>query len=110
MYKSFDPSSNDVAIEFDLKVTASSNNEQFGTLRNSSATSRGILELNRFGGSLNTWHHLKIIVSTTNARIYLDNSANPVYTYTASDITRLYIDFDTDVTELDYKNFVIYPI
>ena len=109
MYKQFDASSNNVCIEFDVKIVASSSSEIFGTLRNNSGNVLGNLDSNRFGGTTGTWHHLKIVVTSTNAKVYLDNSSS-AYTYSQSGITRLYIDFDTDITELDYKNFVIYPV
>lgn len=109
MYRQFDISSNDLCIEFDIKHQTNNNGEQFATLRNNSANNRGNMDLNRFGGQLNTWHHLKILINTTNVRVYLDNSTTP-YTYNATDVTRFYWDIDTDTSEVDFKNFMIYPI
>ena len=109
MYRQFDISSNDICIEFDIKHQTNNNGEQFATLRNNSANNRGNMDLNRFGGQLNTWHHIKILINTTNVRVYLDNSTNP-YTYNATDVTRFYWDIDTDTSEVDFKNFVIYPV
>lgn len=109
MYKSINTSNSNIRIEFDVKVVTELTNERFATLRNNSVSVLGSLEIEKFGGTKNTWHHLKIDITSNDAKVYLDDSSTP-YTYSSSGITRFYINFDTDISEVDYKNFVIYPI
>ena len=112
MYKQFDASNNDIAIEFDVKQVTSSNTNVWATLRNNATNVLGNLDMNRFssyGGVINEWVHFKLIISPTNCLVYINNNSSP-YTYISGGITRFYFQIDTNTTELDYKNFVIYPV
>ena len=112
IYKQMDTSNNNVCIEFDVKQVTSSNTNGWATLRNNATNVLGNVDMNRFasyGGAINEWVHFKFVVSPTNCLVYINNNSSP-YTYISQGITRFYFQIDTNTTELDYKNFVIYPV
>ena len=110
MYKQLDTSSNNVVIEFDCKYITDTASNVFATHRNDAGNVLGNWDMSRFtsyGANINEWHHFKVTVTLTNVIINIDNNANS-YTYNSTGTTRLYLQISSG--ELDYKNFVIYPI
>jgi hypothetical protein len=107
MYKQFTGDS--LCIEFDVLVKSNSVSDTIATLRNNSTNVRGNFDLNRMGLGLNTWHHIKMVYNGTTV-VCSNNTNSTTYTYNINDLTRFYFQIGSNTSELDYKNFMIYPI
>ena len=83
--------------------------DTIATLRNNSTNVRGNFDLNRVGLGLNTWHHIKMVYNGTTV-VCSNNTNSTTYTYNINDLTRFYFQIGSNTSELDYKNFMIYPI
>ncbi len=107
MYKQFTGDS--LCIEFDVLVKSNSVSDTIATLRNNSTNVRGNFDLNRMGLGLNTWHHIKMVYNGTTV-VCSNNINSTTYTYNINDLTRFYFQIGSNTSEVDFKNFVIYPI
>ena len=96
-----------ICIEWDMRHSTNSNTNIFATLRNTSVTVLANLYLNRLELSTGEWHHMKLEISETGFTLS-STSTTKTYTAAITGITRFY--FQVTEGELDYKNFIIYPI
>lgn len=94
-------------IEWDMKHNTNSNTNIFATLRNSSVSVLANLYLNRLSLSTGAWHHMKLEITNSGFTLSSDSTSS-TYTSSTTGITRFYLQVTEG--ELQYKNFMIYPI
>ena len=106
-YKSI--SLTDFCIEFDVLLKSNSVEDVFATIRNVWSV-LGNMSLNRFNLSLNNWHHIKMTCNE-NTVVVTNDTNSTSYTYSLSNtFERFLFQIGSNSQELQYKNFVIYPI
>ena len=99
----------DCCIEFDMNLSNISNAQFLRFTKNkwnyTCQISNNFLEINT-----GQWHHIKLAKSGNNLRIFVDNIEKTPQTLSdTTDGFRLVLS-NAQVTDMKYKNFVVYPI
>lgn len=96
-------------IEFDMLLKSNSVSDVFASIRNQWNT-LGNMDLSRFNLTLNNWHHIKMVYNGSTV-VVTNNTNSTSYTYNLSNtFERFLFQISTSSDELQYKNFMIYPI
>jgi len=101
--------SNDFCIEFDVNITFTTNNNIFRFTQNR-WNGKGSLSTTQLGLSSNVWSHVKLSKTSNTVAVIVDGETKTPLTLSDTIDTFMIILNYEIISNLKYKNFVVYPI
>ena len=101
--------SNDFCIEFDVNITFTTNNAIFRFTQNRWIVN-GSLSTTQLGLSSNVWSHVKLSKTSNTVAVIVDGETKTPLTLSDTiDTFMIALNYE-GISNLKYKNFVVYPI